>query len=174
MFNIAVGSSNPAKIESVHLAMDQLGIQAIISGNEVQSGVSQQPLSDNETIQGALNRAKSLRSLEEGNFFDYLIGLEGGIVETPFGMFVCNWGVVINREEKIGIGGGLRVQIPFHIAEKVREGTELGKVLGDFYGDQEIKNSKGMIGILTNNQINRSLVFRDVVICAFSSLSQTK
>src|SRR5690606_24422552 len=96
------------------------------------------------------------------------IGLEGGVVETPFGLCVCNWGAVVSREGVIGIGGGHRVLLPHAIAQELHKGVELGSVIDTWAGGHEIKKKEGTIGILTDNHITRVSMFRDVVICAFS------
>lgn len=60
MLRVAIGSKNPAKVGAVKLAFDTMGIAAEIVGVEVESGVSAQPFSDEETIQGAVQRAKAI------------------------------------------------------------------------------------------------------------------
>lgn len=163
MLRIALGSKNPAKLNAVQSAFQRMGLAVEIIGVDAPSQVSDQPFSDEETIQGALNRAKGAC-----DSFDYGIGLEGGVVETPYGMFLCNWGAVVNPDGQMGIGGGHRVQLPEEIAAKVREGQELGSVIDEWSGGLDIKKKEGTIGVLTKNHITRSKMFEDVVICAFS------
>ncbi|GAX90221.1 DUF84 family protein [Effusibacillus lacus] len=59
MLRVAVGSSNPAKVKAVQAAFEALGHQVHVVGFDVESGVSAQPFSDEETVEGALNRAKA-------------------------------------------------------------------------------------------------------------------
>jgi inosine/xanthosine triphosphatase len=169
MVNIAIGSNNPAKIKAVETAFEMMGYSVTALGMEVPSGVSSQPLSDEETIKGAINRAKTvLTTVSSPAAYDYAVGLEGGVVETPFGMFLCNWGAVINKEGMVGIGGGLRIELPSVVAEQIRHGKELGDVMDEWIGGRNIKKKEGAIGILTANHITRQMMFRDVVITAFS------
>lgn len=163
MLRVALGSKNPAKMKAVQSAFIRMGLEAEVIGIDVPSGVSEQPFSDEETIQGALNRAKGACSS-----FDYGIGLEGGVVDTPYGLFLCNWGAVVNAVGQAGIGGGHRLQLPKEIAEQVRQGQELGTVIDEWASGLDIKKKEGAIGILTKNHITRSKMFEDVVICAFS------
>lgn len=163
MLRVALGSKNPAKLRAVQSAFERMGIAVEVTGIDTPSKVSDQPFSDEETIQGALNRAKGACGS-----FDYGIGLEGGVAETPYGLFLCNWGAIVNQEGQAGIGGGVRVQLPEEIAEQVRSGQELGSVIDDWACGQDIKKKEGTIGILTQNHITRSKMFEDVVICAFS------
>ncbi|MCK9906672.1 inosine/xanthosine triphosphatase, partial [Frankia sp. Cpl3] len=69
---VALGTTNRAKREAVVLAM----------GNEpsclsVPSGVSDQPLSEAETIEGAINRARNVLELVPDAQIG--LGLEGGL-----------------------------------------------------------------------------------------------
>ncbi|RXT04870.1 inosine/xanthosine triphosphatase [Ammoniphilus sp. CFH 90114] len=165
MLRIAVGSQNPAKLEAVRNAYHIMGRSIELVGLEVPSGVSSQPKSDEETIHGALNRARA--ALLETNS-DYGIGLEGGIAETPYGMFLCNWGAIASRSGEYGVAGGLRILLPEEVAIGIRQGKELGDVIDEWAGGKDIKKKEGTIGILTQNHITRSKMFQDVVMCAFS------
>ena len=64
MKKVAVGSKNPVKIEAVRLAFKTAWPRKewAVEGVEVDSGVPDQPMSDEESICGARNRAQ--RSLE--------------------------------------------------------------------------------------------------------------
>ena len=76
--NIAVGSLNPVKLAAVKEAFSIVWPDTVwdVIGVEVISGVSAQPMSDIESIKGAINRAKiSITELEA----DYGVGLEGGL-----------------------------------------------------------------------------------------------
>lgn len=167
---VAVGSQNPAKIGAVHTAFAKMEMDVEIIGIGTNSEVSEQPFSDEETINGAINRARNvLKNVQAGGQpCDYGIGLEGGVVETPFGLFVCNWGAVTDRHGNVGIGGGHRVQLPDTIAQALRQGEELGTVIDRWAGGHDIRKKEGTIGILTDDHITRETMFRDVVICAFS------
>ncbi len=167
MLKIGVGSKNPAKIEAVKSAFIKMGFDIEAYSIEVDSGVSDQPFSDEETIEGAIHRAKNVLS-HSNDAFDYGIGLEGGVIETEYGAFVCNWGAIIDRDGKVGIGGGNRILLPQNIIERLKIGYELGDVIDQVTGKHDIKKNEGTIGILTQGNITRSEVFQDVVITAFS------
>ena len=61
---IFVGSANPVKVNAVLAAAIETWLDVEAQGFSVESGVSDQPFSDEETKQGAINRAKA--ALEEG------------------------------------------------------------------------------------------------------------
>lgn len=66
-------------------------------------------LSDEETMQGAINRAK--RALEDGEA-PIGIGLEGGVMKTEHGLFMCNWGALATSDGKVFVAGGARITLP--------------------------------------------------------------
>ena len=167
MIHIALGSKNTVKIEAVRSAFTQMGYTFEMEEIEVSSEVSAQPFSDDETIEGAINRAKNALHTA-GPGCDYGIGLEGGVTETPYGVFLCNWGAVVSRTGKVGIGGGHRLQLPEEIATQLRTGRELGDIIDKWAGGQNIRSKEGTIGVLTRNLISRKDMFSDVVICAFA------
>lgn len=167
MLRVGIGSTNPAKINAVRAAFEMLEWAAEVTGIDMESGVSAQPFSDEETILGAVLRAKSVMAAGNSEY-DYGIGLEGGVVETPHGLFLCNWGAVADRQGKVGIGGGHRVQLPPAIVESLYNGEEMKTVIDRLIGDKDIHQKEGTIGVLTHNRITRQSMFRDVVICALA------
>lgn len=153
---IAVGSSNPSKVEAVRTIFNK---DELVTLN-VDSGVSEQPFSDEETIEGAVNRAKNCLNESDAEFS---IGLEGGVVDTKHGMFVCNWGALVTRKNEVFIAGGARVLLPESIAKRLRAGEELGPVMDDFTQSHNIRIKEGAIGIFTNNRVTRAEMFLHIV-----------
>ncbi|WP_067618417.1 DUF84 family protein [Alicyclobacillus acidiphilus] len=165
IWRIAVGSSNAAKVKAVEMTFRQLNIPVELGSVNAPSGVSAQPFSDDETLQGAQNRAIHAVLAVHG---DLGIGLEGGVVETRLGMFLCNWAAVATPEREVRVGGGVRIHLPEEIAQAVRSGRELGDVVDEWAGRKHVRAGEGTIGILTNGQITRAQMFRDALICALS------
>jgi inosine/xanthosine triphosphatase len=150
---IIIGSNNPAKIEAVKAAFGE--------GHEffpfdAPSEVSNMPFSDEETIQGAINRARNALKIGEG---DFGIGLEGGVQETSYGLFLSNWGALALKGQPPLIAGGARIILPEEIAIRLRNGEELGPVMDDYTNQQNIRKKEGAVGVFTNGQINRAEMF---------------
>ncbi|WP_071460423.1 DUF84 family protein [Bacillus massilinigeriensis] len=152
--NISVGTKNPAKLSAVKEAFQ--GYDVKITPNSVESGVSNQPMSDSETIQGAINRAEAALLLSGS---DIGIGLEGGVQEIGDSLYLCNWGALVQRGERPLIAGGARVPLPKEIALRLMAGEELGPVMDDYTGKRNIRSNEGAIGVFTNNRINRTGMF---------------
>lgn len=157
---IIIGSKNPAKVLAVKLGFSHYN-HAIFNAIDVPTGVNNQPFSDEETIKGAINRAFNAMQSGEG---DLGIGLEGGIVQTEYGLFLCNWGALVVRDLPHPIiGGGARIPLPTEICEQLLEGKELGPVMESYTKNNNVRTQEGAIGIFTNGQIVRSDMFLHVV-----------
>lgn len=154
---IIIGSKNPAKINAVKNSFsDEFQFISI----DVSSGVNDQPFSDDETIKGAVNRAR--KALNEGQG-DIGIGLEGGVQETSQGLLLCNWGALASRNLKPIIAGGARFLLPEEIAVRLRNGEELGPVMDDYAKMQNVGKHEGAVGVFTNGQISRVDMFTHVM-----------
>ncbi|MEH7238967.1 DUF84 family protein [Bacillus sp. JJ1562] len=158
MLQVAIGTKNPAKVDAIMRGFD--GVEADFLPTSVSSGVSDQPFSDEETIQGAINRAKTALEIEGA---DLGVGLEGGVVESKFGLFLCNWGAIFDKNNEPIIAGGARILLPDEIARELKKGIELGDVMEEFTKQKDIRKAEGAIGIFTNHYVNRKDMFTHVV-----------
>ncbi len=151
---IAIGSTNPTKVEAARRAAVKIWPGCDVVAVAVPSGVGEQPMSDDETIRGAVNRARNaLAAVDRAQIG---MGVEGGVQDTPHGMFVGGWAAVIDGNGVLGIGGGGRVLLPESISRRIRAGEELGPVMDDFSGRRNVKQSAGAIGIFTAGLIDRT------------------
>src|SRR5699024_5311940 len=87
------------------------------------SNVSAQPFSDQETMQGAINRAKECRDKVPDAFG---VGLEGGVMIFFDQLFLCNWGALITPEGQTFVASGARIALPHSFIEPLENGKELG------------------------------------------------
>src|SRR4051794_16061347 len=131
--NVVVGSLSPIKARAVEDAVSRMfpGTLINLQSIRVASDVSDQPKSDLETFQGAVNRANGARlAVPEA---DLWVGIEGGIEEMSVGMAAYAW-VAVFSLARDGYGRTATFFLPEKIAELVRGGKELGeaskKVLG--------------------------------------------
>jgi len=113
MKRIAIGTTNPAKIMAVKSVFSSE--QYALVPTDVPSDVSAQPLSDRETRQGAMNRAKHALTKENA---DIGIGLEGGVMEIDGELWLCNWGALVDRDGTVITAGGARIPLPLEVAGK--------------------------------------------------------
>ena len=151
---IAIGSTNPTKVEAARRAAAKVWPEGEVVAVAIPSGVGEQPMSDDETIRGAVNRARAaLAAVDDAQIG---MGVEGGVQDTPHGLFVGGWAAVVDRNGCLGIGAGGRVLLPESIATRIRRGEELGPVMDDFSGRRNVKHEEGAIGIFTAGLIERT------------------
>lgn len=155
--HVAVGSKNQTKVSAVKEAFKRY--ESRIEAVDVPSGVSEQPFSDEETIQGAINRAQA--ALKKCGA-EIGIGLEGGVQQTKFGIMLCNWGALIQTGKPPIISGGARILLPKEIEHRLLVGEELGPIMDDFMNKTNIRSKEGAIGIFTNGLIPRQEMFLHV------------
>ena len=107
---IVVGSANAAKIRAVELAASRIFAprKCEVRGVEVSSGVAAQPMSAEETIQGAQNRARAALKLGAETGCDFAVGLEGGLECVGARWFECGWFCVLDGAGKLGLGSSAR------------------------------------------------------------------
>ena len=154
---VGVGSANPVKREAVAAAVNCATIDgttpASIETVPVGTGVSEQPRGRAETIRGARARARNV--LERG--YDFGVGLEGGVanVENADGLFLIMWAVV-DDGATTGIGSGPSVRLPATVERRVRDGAELGPVIDDVLGEEDVATGRGAIGAFTGGRIDRT------------------
>lgn len=154
MNRIYLGSTNKAKINAVMKAIPDYEVIGI----PVESKVRPQPLDDEETIQGALNRAQQLP--KDG----LRVGLEAGVNLHNGILFMVNWGVLIDEKGQVYYAGGTRVPLTEEIKHGILvKGEELSTVMGQISTIENIKEKEGAIGYFTCNQVVRSDIFVHIV-----------
>ena len=166
-FKVLVGSLNPVKIAAVQAAFTTVWPEHTweIEGVVVSSGVSNQPMSDLESITGARNRA--INALAAGEA-DYGVGLEGGLQQIGEQWFDCGWVVVRDRNGREGSGSTARLAIPPCMISLVQQGLELGEAVDEVFQEHNSKQSGGHFGLMTNNVITRAKAYTDGVIVALA------
>ena len=186
---IDVGSTNPVTVGAVEAAFRQYYPECEVVGVAVASGVSAQPTSEKETMNGARQRAYA--ALESDPGAEYGVGLEGGVTDidptTPNWtgmrgargkMFECAWVCVVksktqnsksqtrDKEFDEGLGGGLYFELPQHVAERIRAGGELGPIMDELAGENDIKQKMGAIGLFSAGRLDRKAAYVHLVLQA--------
>lgn len=154
---VAVGSTNPIKVEAVRSIVHRVWPKAEVIGVSVPSGVREMPMSDAETIEGAKNRA--IAACEQTGA-DLGLGLEGGVQHDPMvGWVLQGWVVAVDGNGRIGIGGNGRLPLPPLLINRILAEEELGLVLDDILGEKNVKQKGGAIGLLTAGLVMRQEAF---------------
>ncbi|MEN1729003.1 MAG: inosine/xanthosine triphosphatase [Pseudomonadota bacterium] len=163
---LIVASTNPVKLRAVETgvqkAFPRLSLE--MGSVAVESGVSEQPSMDAETLTGAENRARSARAAHpEG---DYWFGVEGGVEDSSNGLLTFAWIVVVDARGRVGRARSAAFLLPEAVAEKVRGGMELGHADDEVFGRTDSKRRDGAIGLLTKGALDRAGLYAPAVTAA--------
>jgi len=162
---IVVASQNPVKVEATRRGFEKMFPQVAFHVQSVaaSSGVRQQPLSDAETLQGALNRAQHAAHLVPQAA--YWVGIEGGVEERQGSMEAFAW-VVVYTPRLLGQSRTGTFSLPAGVATLIRQGWELGPAVEELYGRSQVKHTTGAVGVLTDGVIDRVQLYEHAVVLA--------
>lgn len=164
---VIIASGNPAKIKAVELAFSRMfpDEKFDYEGISVESGVSDQPMSDDETFAGALMRAQTCR--ESRPEATYWVGLEGGLEDIGDELHAFAWMVIFGPDELMGKSRTATFVLPPAVAELILvEGKELGEADDLVFGKTNSKQSSGAVGILTHGLIDRANYYAEALTLA--------
>lgn len=173
MKTIVVASQNPVKLKAA-----EAGFKAMFPAEEVkvlsverQVTISMQPMTSAETLQGACERASNARLAQPDA--DYWMGIEGGVEDTPEGMELFAWVVVLDRDRE-GKGRTGMFYLPEKLRDLVRGGMELGEADDLVFGRSNSKQANGAVGLLTEDAITRTTYYIPAVIFALIPFKNPK
>ncbi len=156
---IIVASKNPAKLEAVRQAFATVmpGRELHIEGLSVDSGVKEQPDSDEETRQGSINRASAARTAcPEADFW---VGLEGGLERISDQWLASAWMAVLDAQGRLGIARTPTLPLPPAVEALLKQGLELGEANDRVFATHNSKQKGGAFGLLTGGRMTRGGVY---------------
>ena len=173
MKRVCVATKNPVKINAVKGAFTRMfsSEKFEFTGKGAPSGVSDQPMSDEETFQGAKNRTEFIKA-DQPNF-DYWVGVEGGIEATEEEMNAFAWIVIFTIDQASKAKSGT-FYLPNKIKNLVISGMELGEADDIVFGENNSKQKSGAVGLLTGDLIDRKKLYEEAVILALIPFRNTK
>jgi inosine/xanthosine triphosphatase len=165
MKTVTVASTNPVKLKAA-----EAGFKAMFPLETFEMhpckpevSVSNQPMSDAETLQGATERAMNVRSTQP--LSDYWVGIEGGVQDFNGEMDAFAWVIVLDHE-RMGKGRSGAFFLPPQVVELVRQGVELGEADDRVFSRNNSKQKNGAIGLLTDDAVDREALYVPAVVFA--------
>ena len=173
MKSVVIASKNPVKIQAVKNAFQRMFPEKAFEfrGISVPSRVSDQPMSHEETIMGAENRASAACS--EIPMADYWVGIEGGVQEMGQDLAAFAW-MIIQSETQTGRSCTGTFFLPPRITALIRNGYEMGDADDIVFGKTNSKQQDGAAGLLTQNVINRIQRYEHALILALIPFKNEK
>lgn len=163
---VVVTSYNPVKIAAVREAfLTQFPLREVQTvALDVDSGVAGQPMSDEETRQGARNRVAHARlKISDA---DYWVGLEGGLDYFDHHLMAFAWMVVASADNRSSETRSATLPLPPEVQELVSNGLELGEANDRVFSTLNSKQGGGAYGLLTNGLMTRESVYTQTLILA--------
>lgn len=174
MYKITIGSTNRVKVQALEETLrdyQDLGSYEVCAV-DVPSQVSDQPLSLEETVQGAVNRAKN--SFKD---CDFSVGIESGLFQVPhtstgyMAITVC--AIYDGTECYIGISSAFECP-PKITALMVNDGLDMNQAFHKvgLTNDKKLGSSIGAISILTGGRIDRVFRTKEAIVMALIKLER--
>jgi len=166
MMKVVVSSHNPAKIRAVKDAFSLQFPGEVIEliATSVESGVGDQPWSDEETRRGARNRA--LNGYTQRADADFWVGLEGGLEMIDDQLMAFAWMVVLGPGQQFGEARTVTLPLPPAVKALVDQGMELGDANDNVFSTVNSKHQGGAFGLLTNGIYTREGVYTEALVMA--------
>lgn len=162
---IHVGSTNENKVGAVRelCASYAMFVDAEVEGKEVDSGVSNQPMTLEETIAGATNRAKACFP---GS--DFSFGIEAGLIDAPgviggkMNLQVC--AIFDGTSVFHGLSSGFGIPKPV-LDIMHAEGLELDVAAhkAGITEDPRIGKRSGLIALFTRGRVDRKALVKQAI-----------
>ena len=161
---VIIASKNPVKINAVKQGFKKVFPKKTFEfvGEEVSSGVSVQPMTDTETLKGAINRVKNIKHIDA----DFWVGIEGGVEEKDGKMEAFAWVVIASNTGKTGKARSATFFLPQEHTRLIKSGIELGHADDKVFGLINSKQKMGTVGMLTKRAVNRTEYYTMPVVLA--------
>ncbi len=161
---IVVGSQNPVKRDAVFQAFSQYFQQVEVITAPVSSGVKPFPMSQSETLQGAINRAQNAQKMEPSA--DFSVGIEGGLFKLNDTTYIQAIAAVM-KGSKLSVARSAGLEVSQGLVDKLDPTSDASKDTVDkLMGRTNVFQNEGVMGVLTQNRLTRTQILRDAVICA--------
>lgn len=165
MKRVVVASANPVKIACAQVAFEQIFLDEKfeVTGLETPSGVSKQPISEEETLAGANNRIDFIKSYYPEA--DFWVSIEGGVRKIKNYYEAFAW-VLVHNGKKTGRAQTASFELPQQINNLIDRGVELGHADDAIFNRKNSKQKDGSVGQLTRNIIDRKEYYRHALVLA--------
>ncbi len=155
---VAVGSKTGVKVKACKSALEKENV--IITPCPARSKVQEQPLTEEETKQGAINRAKDCLAKTDAQL---AFGLESGVFFKDEDVYLCNWGVLVDRSGKMFVTNSPNILMPRKFKDDLLSGKPLKEIIYDFTGMKTVDNDTCAIALFTNYALSREKFFSEIV-----------
>ncbi|MBI1309316.1 MAG: DUF84 family protein [Proteobacteria bacterium] len=145
---VMVGSRNAAKMGAARQGVAAYWDDAQIEGADVDSGVPAQPIGLDQTMQGALNRARAAQALGA----DLGVGMEGGVAQFNGEWAMIGFVAVSDGKREVAVITAA-TPMPYSWGEAMKNGAELRPYV--LAAGLPYDYATGVVGTLSNGKVRR-------------------
>ena len=154
--------------------------EANIVSRAVKTDAPAMPLTDWQSMKGAQQRAEAVRERlqQEKQEAHFYVGLEGGFhsvsIEGEWHTFLRGWAYATDGARGY-FGAAPSISVPDAIVRRVVESRrELGAVIDEIAGEQDVRSRQGAWGVLSRDLLTRAMSFEAALIAAFAPFYNQK
>lgn len=148
---IAVGTTSKQKLCFVESILEQMKLNYTLVPIEVESGVSEQPLSSDETRKGSLNRAKN--ALFQCSMADFALGIEIGYQLNQNEMYEVHcWTSIVDTKGNEISQASHYFLLPTYHQQILLENKALGDYVGRYVEQNQNDPMKFFLGRLLQDR----------------------
>ena len=154
---VAIGSANPAKKKGVKLAFSRAFGKVVLKSVDTSALVRSQPLTLEETVEGAQERA--IFALESARP-DFGVGVEAGLIGLgkgwPGHYLNLQVAAVVDFAGHLSFGCSSGFPIPTRFAEKLKQSREeLDSYTHELVGAKKVREEEGIVYHLSGKRLSR-------------------
>lgn len=151
---IVVASRNPVKVDAVRSAFSATFDGVTVESLSPPPGLRPQPMSLEETMDGAIARVAWACAGLPGA--DYCVGIESGVMELDDIWYAATVAAIRSGDGRSAIGIGPAYPLPGRISSlMLSEGIELEEAMDRLYGIADLGEREGAIGLLSKGMSSR-------------------
>lgn len=163
-----VSSKSPIKLLAVSRGLRKAGIRTHVLAHPVSSNVAEQPLTIEETYEGAQNRHEQLQKTTPADF-TYLVTIESGLhaVHEAHNKFEADIVILERKNEPAKTGITVEIEYPKEMTDKVPSiYPDLGTLVQHEYGT----TLKDPFPVFTNGKVERLQFLENAVFTVAAQL----
>ncbi|MDA4117017.1 MAG: inosine/xanthosine triphosphatase [Thaumarchaeota archaeon] len=151
---VAVGSKNPAKTLGTRKAFSRFFPDVEFVEVDTTSLVEAQPLSLDETIDGALQRAKL--ALKHSDKVDFGVGIEAGLVAFENEHLNMQVAAIMDKRGRFTLGSSSGFMVPGLVVRQMQMGgVELDRFAKGLTAEEKVREEDGVVYHLTKGTVSR-------------------
>lgn len=161
---VVVGSKNRVKLTATHQAFSRFYDEVEIIPATVVSGVNPFPMTQQETLNGAINRAEAAWAAHPNAAF--AVGIESGVHQLGTRYLVQAFAAV-KQQTVTGLGASVAFEVSPSLVTLIDPTSDESKSTIDAVLERkDLFQNEGLVGVLTERRLTRTQILRDAVIAA--------